>query len=97
MGDDFYRGVAAALTVVAHADEESLFREIVGACGSDDIIRVARRDGLMRLTGLVRYGYHRRQAGHPWGANLDDDMASDFRDRAARARRGVSCVRRRSV
>lgn len=61
MTDDFYRGVAAALTILAQADQQSFFDEIVSECGREDLIRVARKDRVMRLSGFVQYGYHRRQ------------------------------------
>ena len=59
MSDDFYRGVAVALTVIAQADAEVSFREIVCAVDKDRLLRVAARDGVLRLTGFTRYGYRR--------------------------------------
>jgi hypothetical protein len=48
------------LTVVAQADEESLFREIVSSCGREELLRVARKDGALRFSGFTKYGYRRR-------------------------------------
>jgi hypothetical protein len=60
--DDFYRGVAAALTVIAHADQETLFREVVACCGERELLRVAKRDGVLRLSGFTKYGYRYQPA-----------------------------------
>ena len=59
MSDDFYRGVATALTIIAQADAETLFDEIVRSVDAGRLIAVTRKDGLMRLTGFTRYGYGR--------------------------------------
>lgn len=68
--DDFYRGVAAALTVIAAADEQTLFDEIVRSCGRDELLRVAKKDGVLRFSGFTRYGYRTlpRDGGDPTGA-----------------------------
>jgi len=63
MSEDFYRGVAVALTIIAQADEETLFDEIVRSVDSAELLRVARKDGLMRLSGFTRYGYGREPRG----------------------------------
>jgi len=55
----FYAGVLSALAVVVIYDEETIFREIVDAIGEKELIRIARRDGSMRWSGLAYYGYGR--------------------------------------
>jgi hypothetical protein len=57
MSDDFYRGVAAALTVVAQYDHEVIFDEIVRACGPRRLVDIAASDGVLKLSGFTRYGY----------------------------------------
>lgn len=57
MHDDFYRGVAVALTVLAEADAETYFREIVSVVSRDDLLRVASKDGVLRMSGFTKYGY----------------------------------------
>ena len=52
---DFYRGVAAALTVVAEFDEQTVFEEILKNCGGEEVIQQARRDGVLRLSGFTKY------------------------------------------
>ena len=60
MSDDFYRGIAAALTIIAQADEETLFDEIVRSVDAHRLIAITRKDGVMRLSGFTRYGYGRK-------------------------------------
>lgn len=59
----FYRGITAALTVVAHFDEETIFREIVATVDESFLVRIARRDGTMRWSGLSKYRYGRGKEG----------------------------------
>jgi len=61
--DSFYSGMLAALSVVVVFDAETIYREIVGTAGEENLIRVARKMGDMKLSGLSRYGYGRRQKG----------------------------------
>jgi len=56
---DFYRGIIAALAVVANYDEETLFREIVATTDRAELVKVARKDGAMQWSGLSRYRYGR--------------------------------------
>ena len=57
----FYAGILTALSVIAQADERTLFDEIVKVVGADELVKTARRDGCMRWSGLSRYGYGKRQ------------------------------------
>ena len=59
----FYAGILTALAVVAQADERTLFDEIVKLVDTDALVKAARRDGQMRLSGLSRYGYGKRTSG----------------------------------
>ena len=61
INDNFYSGILAALAVVACYDEETLFREIVKTVHEDKLIKVARKDGAMRWSGLYRYRYGREE------------------------------------
>ena len=56
----FYAGVLTALSVVAQADQQTVFDEIVKNVGADVLVKTARRDGCMRWSGLSRYGYGKR-------------------------------------
>lgn len=71
MTEDFYRGVAVALTVLAAADAETYFREIVSAVDGRELLRVAKKDGVLRASGFTRYGYRfllpRRTRDEPSG------------------------------
>lgn len=58
----FYQGMIAALAVVALYDAETLFREIVNTADEAELVRVARKHGNMRWSGLMRYGYGKRKA-----------------------------------
>ena len=53
--DDFLRGILAALSVVDYRSHDSLFDEIVRDFGHSDLARVARKDGMMRESGMDRY------------------------------------------
>ena len=55
--DDFYAGVVSALSFVAQADQETLYREIVRAVGESDLIKHAKKHGQMKWSGLSTYGY----------------------------------------
>lgn len=57
----FYAGVLCSLEHVALYDQETIFGGIVRAVGEDDLIRVARKDGQMRISGLVKYGYGKKK------------------------------------
>jgi len=56
----FYAGILVALAVVAQAGEDTLFDEIVKQVDADALVKTARRDGQMRLSGLSKYGYGKR-------------------------------------
>lgn len=58
---DFYRGMLGALAVVAAHDAETIYREIVQSTNQDELIRVARKDGIMRWSGLWRYHYGQKE------------------------------------
>lgn len=58
--NNFYSGILAALAVVALHDAETIFREIVATANEAELIRVARKDGAMRWSGLSRYRYGRK-------------------------------------
>lgn len=60
--DDFYLGLIVALHVLEQADQETYFHEIVRSVDSAALIRVARKNGDMRFSGLTRYGYGRKLA-----------------------------------
>ena len=59
MSDDFYRGLAVALTIIAQADKQTLFDEICRSVDAKKLIAVARKDGVLRISGFTRYGYTR--------------------------------------
>lgn len=56
----FHLGMLAALAVVAHHDQETVYREIVETTDVAELVAVAREDGQMQMSGLVRYGYGKR-------------------------------------
>lgn len=58
---EFYRGMLAALAVVATFDKQVVFDEIVNTANVDELVQVARRDGIMRWSGLSKYGYGKRR------------------------------------
>jgi len=51
---DFYRGVLAALAIVATHDEETIFDEIVGSVGLDELKSVLE-PGDASWSGLLKY------------------------------------------
>jgi hypothetical protein len=51
---DFYHGVIAALAVVELYQQDVLFDEIVASVNAADLLKVARRNGDMRWSGLSR-------------------------------------------
>lgn len=52
----FAHGVCAALAVVAHCDDETVWREIVRANGGYTYLRgVSQRAGNLRMDGFTRY------------------------------------------
>jgi len=53
----FYAGILTALSVIAQADERTLFDEIVKLVDADRLVKTARRDGCMQWSGLSKYGY----------------------------------------
>jgi hypothetical protein len=57
MSDDFYRGVIVALEIITVHDDQIIFDEIAQLVGVERLVRVARRDGEMRRSGLTKYGY----------------------------------------
>jgi len=52
----FHRGALCALAVVAAADEETLYRDIVNNVGAHNLI-AACEPGDREFSGLVKYGY----------------------------------------
>ena len=57
----FYAGILTALSVVAQADQQTVFDEIVKNVGADALVKTARRDGCMKWSGLSKYGYGKRK------------------------------------
>jgi hypothetical protein len=57
LSDDFYRGILVCLEIITVHDDEVIFDEIVTSVGQENLVRVARRDGEMRRSGLTKYGY----------------------------------------
>lgn len=55
VSDDFYAGVLSALTIVSAAGQDTCRDEIIAATGEDDLIRVARKTGAMRWSGMSRW------------------------------------------
>lgn len=52
----FYTGVCSALAIVASHDAETVWREIVRACGGDTVLRAySKRQGNLRIDGFARY------------------------------------------
>ena len=66
VSQDFYHGVLAALAVVADADAETLYHEIVGTVDERELVAAAVADEIATAewAGLMRYGYCTR-AGRP--------------------------------
>lgn len=56
----FHRGMLAALALVASADQQTLFDEIVESTDAAELVAVARKDGQMAMSGLQRYGYGKK-------------------------------------
>lgn len=60
---NFYHGMLAALAVIAHADSETLYREIVNTADEAKLVQAALEDeGTAEWSGLVKYGYVRKAA-----------------------------------
>ncbi len=57
MSDDFYRGILVALEIVTLHDDQVVFDEIATSVGTENLVRVARKAGEMRRSGLTKYGY----------------------------------------
>lgn len=55
--DAFHDGVLLALQVISAAGDcgSATYEELVGACGLDNLVKRARSEGMMRLTGLSEY------------------------------------------
>ncbi len=53
--DMFLSGMLAALAVVSDAEADTIRDEIVATAGFEDLIRVARKTGSMRWSGMSRY------------------------------------------
>jgi hypothetical protein len=64
MSDDFYIGVLCALgELTTHRMADTpVYHDIVQACGEADLVRVARRNGDMTISGLSTSGYGKRKA-----------------------------------
>lgn len=60
MSDDFYIGVICALLVLNQAGQDTYIEEIVASVDVKRLVRVARKHGDMRSTGLSRLGYGKR-------------------------------------
>ena len=53
----FFRGMLAALAVVALHDQETLYREIIATDDEIALVYVARQEELLESAGLIKYGY----------------------------------------
>lgn len=51
----FYLGVVAALAIMAIHGQDTIYDEIVEEVGAEELIRVARRDGALKWSGLSDY------------------------------------------
>ncbi|CAB4177430.1 hypothetical protein UFOVP998_39 [uncultured Caudovirales phage] len=61
--EGFYGGVCVALQVLFSCDggTTSIYNEIVGACGSDELISQAKRDGNYTSSGLKVWAQEQRE------------------------------------
>ena len=59
MNHEFFSGILCALAIVSLADYETLYDEIVSSAGAENLVKTARKKGLMRWSGLTKYGYGR--------------------------------------
>ncbi len=57
----YYHGILAALVILARLGDEALYRKVVGCFDVENLVAFARLCGLMRRSGLSRYGYGRRK------------------------------------
>ena len=62
MTDDFYIGVLCALVVVEQAGQDTLHADIVRTVSREDLLRVARKHGDMRMSGMARSERERKRA-----------------------------------
>lgn len=51
----FYLGVVAALAIMAIHGQDTIYDEIVEEVGAEELIKVARRDGALKWSGLSGY------------------------------------------
>jgi len=58
--DDFCAGVIAALVVVDRYGKDEIYEAIVATVDEAELIDFARRDGMMRLSGLTKHGYGKK-------------------------------------
>ena len=58
-----YSGILTALAIVAAADEETLFAEIVDVCSVEELVAFAIENGETEWSGLDGYGYTKKLAG----------------------------------
>ena len=61
--EGFYGGIGVALQVLFYGEggTSTFYNEIVGACGSDELIAQARRDGNYASSGLKTWAREQRQ------------------------------------
>jgi len=73
INEDFYAGMLCALAVVESLGEDAIHDQIVQTVPRDELLRVARKFGDMKLSGMARSerirkrieASGRRRAGHP--------------------------------
>ena len=53
--EEFYLGIISALAVVNIYNLDTLFDEIVGTTDLENLVKVARKNGHMRWSGLSEY------------------------------------------
>jgi hypothetical protein len=59
----FYSGIRTALSILALHDQETIFRELVETCSLPELIEAAKEDGELEFSGLIRYGYAKKEEG----------------------------------
>ena len=58
--EEFYLGAICALAAMATFGEDTIYDEIVKTFDEDELIRVARKTGNMRWSGLDQYRKRKR-------------------------------------
>ena len=55
--DEFYEGILRALSIIKKHNAETIFRDVADSVDTKELIRHARKNGQMRWSGLLKYGY----------------------------------------